>query len=158
MVIMLTIDFKTCDPTPVKRWIGVYFMVITAELFIQEMKDRMSESLYWQTNRRFRKRLTYFIAITKEIVDYIWIVYGIMIFWTGPPRPDKCTNEFYFTFWMINLFIVLGLMKLALYGFVALVFLYIAIQRCRARQNERRQSVDILRSLSRVRFSALHTI
>jgi len=91
------------------------------------MKDRMSDSLYWQAHRRFRKRLIYFCAITKEIIDYAWIVYGICVFWAGPPRAPKCDNEFYFTFWIINLFIVLGLMKLALYGFVALVFLYIGI-------------------------------
>jgi hypothetical protein len=108
-------------------------MVITVELFIQELKDRMSDSLYWQGHRRIKKRIIYAVAITKEVVDYGWIIYGICIFWAGPARPPKCSNEFYFTFWMINIFIILGIMKLCLYIFVALVFLYIAIQRCRAR-------------------------
>ena len=44
-------------------------MVITVELFIQELKDRMSDSLYWQGHRRIKKRIIYAVAITKEVVD-----------------------------------------------------------------------------------------
>jgi hypothetical protein len=87
----------------------------------------MSDSLYWQAHRRTKKRIIYVLAVTKEILDYSWIIYGIILFWAGPKRPEKCNNEFYFTFWMIDLFIVLGLMKLALYIFVAGIFLYLAI-------------------------------
>ena len=51
------------------------------------------ESRYWQGIRSLRKKLIIGLIISKELIDTIWVIYGITQFWgegSRELRKGKC--------------------------------------------------------------------
>ena len=140
---------------PLSMWLAVQFMFLTLESFSMEMKERMQQSLYWSSHQyRLRRKLIIgFVGAAKEISEISWQVYGMTLYFS--PDSDGCSENnggFMFVFVM---FLCIAALKAIL---IVCVFAIIGVAFCARklkRRQERSASRDILRSIGRIKYSAL---
>lgn len=149
---VLASDDKECG-IPVTTWLGVYFFMLMFEVWQTEMRQRMSDSHYWNSRRKLKKVLVNGGIIIKEMFDLAWVIYGSTLYWSEAAKGCGKNGSGFMT--VMFLFIFLGLIKIFLFVVVLVVIGYIMVQRKLKKRNDRLASVDVLRSLQSVRFNAL---
>ena len=150
---MLISNDQACD-IPLNMWLGVYFIMLMFETWQIEMRQRMNDSHYWNSQRKLKKIVTYSGFIVKETFDLSWIVYGSTLYWSDAAKEcDKSGNGF---MTVMFLFIIIGMVKILLCVIVLFIVIYIVIQRKIQRRSDQLASVNVLRSLQQVRFNALN--
>jgi hypothetical protein len=83
----------------------------------------------------------------------MWVIYGSTLYWSE--KAEGCGDENRGYMIIMLMFILLGFFKVLLFVVFLGVIAWVAIQRKIKRRNDRLASVSVLRSLQRVRFSAL---
>ena len=117
------------------------------------MKDRMNGSLYWDENRGRKKIILRTASAIKECSEISWQIWGFTLYFSS--RSDGCSEENGGFMFVMLMFLILAMLKLLLLLVIIGIMMYMCIMRRRQRANERSASKDILRSLGRVKYSAL---
>lgn len=82
---VLATDNKGCG-IPLSPWLGVYFIMLMFETWQIEMRQRMSDSHYWNARRKVRKIIVNGGIILKETFDLAWIIYGSTLYWSDAAK------------------------------------------------------------------------
>ena len=104
-------DTSACE-VPLGLWLGIQFLLLIVEGFTIEMRERMRESIYWNENRRFQKRVVFTIVGFKEIMEVSWQVYGVMLYFNR--NADSCYEQVGWFVIVMALFLLLGAFKVIL--------------------------------------------
>jgi len=81
LLMILIMDFSHCTFARIKLWLAVQFVINLFEAVMQEVKERMSDSLWWQEHRRIKKVVLFVGVGCKELAEVIWTIYGWSLFW-----------------------------------------------------------------------------
>ena len=151
-VVCLLSDTKKCG-IPLGFWLAVQFCFLTAETLIKEMRERMNNSSYWVARRRRKKWVQGLTVGLKEVGEYTWLIYGATLYFSD--RSDGCSDENAGFMIVMVMFLVMAALKVILLLVVAVILIVFACSQRMKRRNERNASKDILRSLARIKYSAL---
>jgi len=141
---MLSDNPEECG-IPLNLWLGVYFLFLAAESVVLELRKRLQDSMYWQVRTTLRKVISTSISVAKELGDCSWIIYGATLYWSK--NADHCSDVSSSMMFCMLMFILLGLLKILLFGVVGCIVIYILIKRRFKKRNARNQSVQVLRGL-----------
>ena len=89
------------------------------------MRQRMSDSHYWNARRKARKIIVNGGIILKETFDLAWIIYGSTLYWSDAAKGCEKDGSGFMT--VMFLFIVMGLLKIFLFVVVLGIIAYIVI-------------------------------
>jgi hypothetical protein len=144
---------KDCG-VPISFWLAVYFVLISFESILKEMRDRMSESPYWYTaHRGLKKAIQNGSIILREVLETVWVIYGLFLY--NDDKATGCDKENETFMWFIWAFLCIGVIKMACFGLLVLFATFVFARNCLMRKRQRNASIDIVRGLSNVKFSAL---
>ena len=145
-------DQPSCG-IPLARWLSFQFFFMILESYTVEMRERMGHSVYWNENRTRKKWVIGIIVFIKEVCEVSWQIYGLTLYLSK--ESDGCSEENQGLVIILVLFLVLGAFKLLLIFIVLLVFFIASMSQRLRRKREKNASKDILRSLGRIKYSAL---
>ena len=153
-VICMFSDAPKCG-IPLSFWLTVQFMFLTIESGLMELRERMQASLYWSSteNRLKRKCSMGLLVSIKELSEISWQIYGATLYFSSDS--DGCSEENQAFMIVFVLFLIMAALKVVLMSCVVCFISIALIARKLKRRNERSASKDILRSLARIKYSAL---
>ena len=93
------------------------------------------------------------MVVIKEICEAIWVVYGITLYYSDDAK--TCTEQNRGFIIIMAMFLLLGVLKLILFVVVIGIMIYIAVQSRIRRKKRRNASVQVLRSIQRMRYRTL---
>ena len=124
------------------------------EQILSELRERMADSNYWCMIRpKLKKIFTHGSVIIKEIFEIAFVIYGAVILWSK--SGDACWDNNQEYMWCMEIFILIGLVKLFIVLVMTSLIVYIKLSRRLNSVKERNALVDILKGISNVKFSAL---
>ena len=151
-LIVLLVDTPGCQ-IPLTTWLSVYFFLLCVETMTVEYRGRMSNSPYYQHYRRRRKIIQNGMVVVKEICEAVWVVYGITLYYSDGAK--GCSDENRGFIIIMAMFLLLGVLKLVLFLVVIGIMVYIAVQSRIRRKKRRNASVQVLRSIQKIRYRSL---
>ena len=93
------------------------------------------------------------MVVVKEICEAIWVVYGITLYYSDASK--GCSDENRGFIIIMAMFLLLGVLKLILFIVVIGIMIYIAVQSRIRRKKRRNASVQVLRSIQKIRYRSL---
>uniref|UniRef100_A0A7S3CKB3 RING-type domain-containing protein n=1 Tax=Strombidium rassoulzadegani TaxID=1082188 RepID=A0A7S3CKB3_9SPIT len=140
-----------------KQWTIVYFTIS----FLQILRDKANEyvnKLYQEDRISYRRksRIKVGLVVVTEALHFGWQVYGNLIYYRQIPDEEfqKCRQDrnpgFLFTMLMI---LILGYIYFVVYFVFVLLLVALFLRRYSNRRNQVSQTAQIMKSISRVKFS-----
>lgn len=129
-------------------------MLLCTETLCMEMRERMSHCPYWYIlHRRAKKIIGNASIILKELVEQVWVWYGLALYYS--PEAEGCSEKNETYIWCMGFFLILGCIKMVCFALIVIVAILYVVLRKHRRGQERNRSLEIVRGLSNVKFSAL---
>ena len=141
-----------CD-IPLGLWLSVQFIFLILEGCTVEMRERMASSVYWSENRTRKKWIIGTVVALKEVSEVSWQIYGATLYFSK--QADGCSSENSGLMVVFVLFLILGAFKLILVLVVLGILAFVAVSDRLRRRRQKDASKDILRSLAKIKYSAL---
>jgi hypothetical protein len=64
-------------------WLSINFLILSFNIWMQEVRERMGESPFWFTSHRKAKKIIHNGSILfTELLQQAWVVYGSIIYWS----------------------------------------------------------------------------
>ena len=118
-----------------------------------EFRERMKTNMYWNQNREKRNKVIFCIVGLKEFLETSWQIYGAIIYFSKDA--ENCSKENEWDMTMMSIFLFIGAIKICLLMLVLIILTYIGVRHLCKRNKEKSASKNILRSLSKIKYSAL---
>ena len=134
-------------------WLSVAFAFMIVETLLMEMRERFQSSDYWSEHRNRSKCITYLTVFMKEVAEYSWQIYGAVLYFSK--ESDGCSDENGGFMFIMVLFLIMSAFKLLLVLVVIGILSYVLLSQRLKRRSDRAASKDILRSLAKIKYSAL---
>lgn len=151
-IIVLFVETPGCG-IPLTTWLSVYFYLLVVEALLVEFKGRMYNSIYYSNHRRQRKIIGNSVTFLKEFCEAAWVIYGITLYYSDDE--EGCSDQNRGFIIIMVMFLVLGVLKLVLILIAAIIVLYLTISNRLRNRNRRSASVQVLRSIQKIRYSSL---
>ena len=151
-LIVLFVDTPGCQ-IPLTTWLSVYFFLLCIETMTMEYRGRMHNSPYYQHYRLRRKIIQNGMVVVKEVCEALWVIYGITLYYSD--KEQGCADENRGFIIIMAMFLLLGVLKLVLFVIVLGIMIYITVQSKLRKRSQRNASVQVLRSIQKIRFRSL---
>ena len=113
----------------------------------------MKANDYWQANRQKMKKTIVIIVGTKELFETAWQIYGATLRFSK--EMEYCGDDGHYLTTLMTIILIVGAFKLLLLVIIGLILIYVGISKVLLRRKERSASKEILRTLSKIKYSAL---
>ena len=104
-------------------------------------------------HRKLRKFIQVFLIVSNEVVQVAWWAYGQVIYYGD--KYETCEEDSPTTMWLMSIFLLMGTLKLVLFGFVLLIVIGIFVLKACKHRNKLNQSQGVIRSLTSFKYHAL---
>jgi hypothetical protein len=82
----------------------------------------MNNSVYWQARRISKKVICTSVAVFKEAIELVWVIYGLKLY--ASPESKGCGEKNSGSMLIMLLFLLLGALKAILFSIVVCLLLY----------------------------------
>lgn len=121
-------DVRKCG-IPLGFWLAGSFFFIIFETLNYEMRDRMNNSVYWDSHRGLKKCILGISGLTCSLGDMAWMIWGMTMYFSKDS--DGCSEENWGFMFLMVMFLIYASLKICIVLVVLGIISYFGIARQR---------------------------
>lgn len=145
-------DITDCD-TKLHVWLAVQCFITTFEQLLQEFRERITNSTYWEDRRTMLNVLKNSSTLLGEALHLGWWIYGQFVYYS--PEAYECSDSDSELMDFMSILLLLQTFKVILFGLALLVVALYVCCKYRKDSHARDQSKGIIRSLVAMKYHSL---